>query len=78
MLRQNPPHDVLIDFQTEGVGDLLGNTRATKTGIETFDLENCGNQFLGRSVGSGTAADSSLKTAIGTFGERARGEIATA
>src|ERR1700730_662117 len=45
-VRQNPPHHVLVNFQPEGVRNLLGNAGAAKTRIEAFDLEDCGNQFL--------------------------------
>ncbi len=46
VVRQNPAHDVLINFQPEGVRNLLGNARAAKARIEAFDLEDCCNQFL--------------------------------
>jgi hypothetical protein len=43
---KNSAHHVLVDFQAEGVRDLLGDARATKARIEAFDLENGCNQFL--------------------------------
>ena len=46
MVRQNPTHHVLVDFQAEGVRDLLGNARAAEARIETFKFEDCGNQCL--------------------------------
>jgi hypothetical protein len=46
VVRENPAHHVLVDLQSEGVRNLLGDARAAKARIEALDLENCGNQFL--------------------------------
>ena len=53
VIRKNPTHHVLVDFQAECVRNLLGNARAAEARIEALDLEDCGNQFFGRSLGSG-------------------------
>ncbi|MDB6090032.1 MAG: hypothetical protein JWN85_2816, partial [Gammaproteobacteria bacterium] len=44
--RENPAHNVLVDFQAEGVRYLLGNAGAAEARIEAFDFEDCGNQLL--------------------------------
>ena len=46
MVRKNPSHHVLVDFQAEGARDLLGDARATEARIEASDLENRSYQFL--------------------------------
>jgi hypothetical protein len=46
VVRQNPAHHVLVDFQAEGLRNLFGNARAAEARIEALDLEDCGNQFL--------------------------------
>jgi hypothetical protein len=46
VLRQNPPHHVFVDLQSECVRNLLGDARAAEAGIESLDFEDCGNQFL--------------------------------
>ena len=43
---KNPAHHVLVDFQAEGVRNLLSNARAAEARIEVFKFEDCGNQFL--------------------------------
>ena len=48
MLRQNPAHHVLIDFQAEGVRNLLSNAGTAEVWIEALDFEDGGNQCLGR------------------------------
>ena len=44
--RENPAHDVRVDFQAEGVRNLLGDAGTAKARVEALDLEDCGNQFL--------------------------------
>jgi hypothetical protein len=46
VVRQNPAHHVLVDFQAEVVRNLLRDARAAKARIEAFDFEDYGNQFL--------------------------------
>lgn len=53
MVRQNPTHHVLVDFQAEGVRDLLGDAGTAEARVEALDLEDCGDQFFGRPLGSG-------------------------
>ncbi len=55
VLRKNPAHQVLVDFQAEGVRNLLGNAGAAEARIEALYLEDCGNQFLRRSLGAGAS-----------------------
>ena len=52
MCCQDAPDDILIDLDTEGVGDLLGNPRAAETRIAPFQLDNGVDQFLRRSFGT--------------------------
>ena len=42
-----------VDFQAEGVRDLLGDAGTAEARVEALDLENRGNQFFGRSLGPG-------------------------
>src|SRR5579864_8614712 len=43
VVRQNSAHDVLVNFEPEGVRNPLSNAGAAKGRIEAFDLENCCN-----------------------------------
>jgi hypothetical protein len=52
VVRQNPAHHVLIDFQAECVRNLLGDAGAAEARIEALDLEDCGNQFFGAATDS--------------------------
>jgi len=45
--------DIHVDFQAEGVRNLVGNAWATESRIEALDLENRGDQFFARPFGSG-------------------------
>jgi hypothetical protein len=43
--RENPAHNVFVDFQAEGVRNLLGDAGTAKARVEALDLEDCSNQF---------------------------------
>jgi hypothetical protein len=65
VVRQNPAHHILIDLQTEGLRNLLGNARSAEAGIEALDLDDCGNAFGGfigdRSVAEVVADDRTMQ-----------------
>ena len=56
MLRHDPTHDILVNLDTEGMRDLLGDLSATKARIAPFHFNDGGNQFLRRSFGTGRTA----------------------
>jgi hypothetical protein len=53
MSRQNPAHHVLVDLDAESMRDLLGNPGTAEARIAVLHLEDHGNQFLRRTLGSG-------------------------
>src|SRR5450631_2999678 len=46
MLSEDAAHHILGDFDTERMGNLLGNSRAPESRIAALDLENRCNEFL--------------------------------
>jgi hypothetical protein len=45
VLGQDPPNDVLINIETKGIVDLLGDAYAAKAGVAVFHVHNGRNQF---------------------------------
>jgi Formyl transferase len=43
--RKNPAHDVLVDFQAEGVLNLLGDAGTARARVEALNLEDCGHKW---------------------------------
>jgi hypothetical protein len=53
MLSEDAAHHILGDFDTERMGNLLGNSRAPESRIAALDLENRCNEFLRGPIGPG-------------------------
>jgi hypothetical protein len=45
MLLENPPHNILIHLNAEGMGDLLGDPRAAEARVTLLHLDDGTNQF---------------------------------
>ena len=51
MFLEDPPDHILIDLDTEDIGNLLGDLQAPKLWIATLHFEDGGDQLLRRSLG---------------------------
>lgn len=56
-----PKSHVFIDLYAKRQTDLLGNPGAAPAGIPLFHVDDSGDEFFARSLGSGAAADSGRK-----------------
>ena len=45
MFGKRPAYDVLVEVDTESIGDLLGDAYAAEFGIAPFQLNNCPDEF---------------------------------
>ena len=56
MLREHAAYDIFVDRDAKGVRDLLGDAQAAESGVAPFHLQDCRDEFWGRSFGAGLAA----------------------
>ena len=56
MFRQYTTHDIFVDVEAKGVGDLLGDTDAAEPRITGLDLDDRRDEFRGRSFRTGLAS----------------------
>ena len=71
VLGENPPHEVFVDIDEKGPGDLLRDSGTSKPGIAALHLQNELDEFWGRSLGTGLASSfGGVEQAIFPFSER--------
>ena len=56
MTGENAAHDILVDLDAEGRGELLSHSRATPTGITPFHVDNRVDEILAWSDWTGFAS----------------------
>ena len=61
---EDSPHDILINLNAEGIGDLLGNPRTAEAWIAPFHLDYETNQFWLRTFRAGFGAGTKGKKPI--------------
>lgn len=55
VLREHPAHDVLVDVDTESMGDLLSDAYAAELEIAPFQLNDCRDELRSGSFRTGFA-----------------------
>ncbi len=68
--QHHPSDKILIDLNTEGIGDLLSDPRASKARITLLQLDDGADQLLGGTLGTGVSTARGACTADDTCVER--------